>query len=135
MLVLVRVALLIVLAVIGFIGYGYLLEYLPVLFPRAQGLSSVVALLLLQGFLAALVVGGVMSYPIAWLAGRYSLWAALAAATPVLVFRVPSLFDTTLYGFTTIIMVYELFAYVTLLVAGTWLAHRRLITHAARTET
>ncbi|WP_322520712.1 hypothetical protein SR882_07900 [Guyparkeria halophila] len=117
---------LIVLALIGFIAYGYLLELLPNLFPPGQDLRSAIALLVLQGFLAALVVGGLMSYPIAWLTGRYAFWAALAVASPVLVFRGPALFDTTLHGITTVIVVYEIFAYVALLVVGAWLAHNSL---------
>lgn len=126
MFVLVRVLALIALAVIGFIGYGHLLELLARLLPPGQGLDSVIAVFVLQGFLAALVVGGLMSYPIAWLSGRYSAWAALAASAPVLVLQGPSLFDPTLHGFTTVVMAYELFSYVTLLVAGSWLAHNHL---------
>ena len=126
MFVLVRVVLLVALATAGFVAYGYLLALLATLLPQGENLQSAVALLLLQGFLAALLVGGAMSYPIAWLAGRYALWAALAAAVPVLVFRLPSLFDPTVHGIITAISLYEVFAYVTLLVVGTWSVHGRL---------
>ncbi|WP_410473924.1 hypothetical protein [Guyparkeria sp. TX1] len=132
--IVVRVVLLIALAVVGFILYGHVLSLMASLLPQGLDLQSVVGLLLLQGFLAALVVGSSMSYPIAWLAGRHALWAAVAAVLPVLVFRVPSLFDTTVHGITTVIMVYEVFAYVTLLGVGTLLVHRRLSARATQTE-
>ena len=129
LLVLVRVVLLVCLIVAGFVGYGHLLDYLFGLSfpPGALSRELAFGMLMAQGFVAAMVVGGLMSYPLAWLAGRYAVWAAIAATAPVLAFRIPPFFEGTSSAASLAIQTYEIAAYVTLLVVGTWLARRRLL--------
>jgi hypothetical protein len=110
-----------VLAVIAFAVYGYVQHYTAVLFfPRV--VPRPYTEMITCAVLAAIAATAVVAYPLALLFRRGIFFAALALAVPVLLLRVPEIFE---YWDKDQVAVYmssvESVVLVAALVAGAWL--------------
>jgi len=110
----------------GFVLYGHMLEFLFGVIPIPKEHSFIFGVLLAQGFLAAASISILFCYPLAFIYQKYSIIVSLSMSLPVLMFRLPGVVNFDRNPITTIIGVYEIAAYVLLLVVGTWLAYGHL---------
>jgi hypothetical protein len=79
-----------------------------------------------QGFCTAAVLAALFCYPVALLYQRSGVIMALAMVVPASYFYLANALSPSVQGAGAVIAFYGLFAYVTLLVFGTWLAHAHL---------
>ena len=120
-----RLFALLVLAFIGFIGYGQILDFCSrVIITRDP--SLLYGALLIQGFIPAALIAAMLCYPLAKMFRDDSAFAAAAAGSPVLWFMLPGLLNWSGRTTTLFVYAYEILAYVLLLIVGTWLMHKRL---------
>jgi hypothetical protein len=115
---------LVVLAVGGFTLYGLAIGYFSGVIPTNDR-DLVYGALMLQGFLAAALVAAVLAYPLAMLFRNWAVLAAVLVVLPALLLRLPELTAPSRHT-ALLISLYEIGAYLVLVVAGTWLASRRL---------
>ena len=111
----------------GFITYAFSLEFFSAVIPIPEERSLIFSALIAHGFLAAAVVSGVFSYPIAIFYRKAAVAVALLISVPVSVLLLPELSDFSRHPYTIIISGYHIFAYLVLLVAGVWLAHAHVM--------
>jgi hypothetical protein len=121
-----RVLLLPAFALLVFLLYANSLEFFAWAIPSSQERSLVYATLLAQGFAAAAVVSAVFSYPLAYVYRKASVAIALVVSAPALVLRLPELFIPTRSSTGIALSIYELGAFVALLVGGAYLARIHL---------
>lgn len=122
---LLRSVLLICFAAGGTFLYGLGLAYLSeviVTSNRSWGYGAI----LLQGFLAALLVAVLLCVPLAKVFRQHALYAALAVSLPVLALRVPGLLGAWRNSPSQLLALFEVVAYTLFLALGSWLAHKRL---------
>lgn len=122
----IRLLLLPVLIWLGFVAYGYNLEFFGLHIPTPKDRSLVFGALLAQGFLAAAVISILFSYPLALIYRKSAVAVATVMVIPVLVLRLPELSSFDRHPIALAISAYEVFAYAVLLVAGAWLAQGHL---------
>lgn len=121
----IRAILLMLFAMAGFFVYGNALGYLSETIV-APDRPLIFGALLLQGFIAALLVSALLCFPLAKVFRQHSPYAALAISLPVLLLRAPEFLDPSRNFFALLISAYEVLAYTLLLVLGTRLAHKQL---------
>lgn len=116
----------------GFAFYGNVLDFfasrLPL--PKTHSLSLFFGTLIAQGFLAAAATAVLFCYPLAYVYRKWAAAVALAMAVPVLAIAMPELMHLR-HPFAVVISAYDNLAYVTLLTAGSWLAHGHLVRQRA----
>ena len=122
----IRLLLLPILILAGFVTYGYSLNFFSEIIPIPEERSLVFGALLAHGFLAAAVISILFSYPLALLYRKLAVTVALAMSVPVLVLLLPDLANFNRHPFAIAISAYHVLAYALLLVVGTWLAHNHL---------
>lgn len=110
----------------GFVTYGYSINFFAQAIPVGDQKSLVYGTLIAQGFLAAAVVSALFSYPLALLYRKFAVAVAIAMAAPVLVLRLPEIFNFSRHPYASAISSYEVLAYFTLLVAGVWMTRNQL---------
>ncbi|AAZ97161.1 hypothetical protein Tbd_1208 [Thiobacillus denitrificans ATCC 25259] len=113
----------------AFFVYGNALGYLNEIIVSPDRRLAVGAVLL-QGFIAAVLVSALLCFPLAKVFRRHSPYAALAISLPVLLLRTPELLDPSRNVLALLISAYEILAYAVLLVLGTRLAHKQLTPNA-----
>jgi hypothetical protein len=127
LLVAIRLLMLPVLVLAGFMAYAYSLNFFVSVIPIPKDRSLVFGALLAQGFASAALVSILFCYPLAFIYRKFSIIIALVMILPVLVFYLPGLTRPGRNPIAIIISAYEILAYVVLLVAGAWLAHTHLM--------
>jgi len=120
-----------VLAVIVFAVYGYVQHYTAVfLFPRV--VPRPYTEMIICAVLGAIAAGAVVGYPLALLFRRGIFIAAVVAAVPVLLMRVPEIIE---HWEKDQVVVYmssvESVVLLAALVAGAWLARKQLRSNSA----
>lgn len=128
-----RLVLLLGLAGTGFVVYGNTLGYLGEVMV-ATDRSLIYGALLLQGFIAAILVSALLCFPLARVFRQYAPHAALAVSLPVLLLRAPELLIPSRHAFALLISAYEVFTYALFLVLGAWLARKQLTSKTALRE-
>lgn len=89
---------------------------------RAHGVAFYL-LSVAQGLCTAAVLAVLFCYPVALLYQRSGVVMALAMVLPASYFYLANVLSPPVQGAAAVIALYDLVAYVTLLVCGTWLAH------------
>lgn len=106
--------------------YGYGLEFFAIIIPIPEERSFVFSALLAQGFLAAALVSGIFSYPLAHIYRKNAVAVALVMSIPVLVLRLPELLNFSRHPYSIAISGYEIIAYSVLMVVGVWQSYNHI---------
>ncbi len=116
-----------VFAYAAFVGYGLCIELFASLIPVAGSGGLTYAVLMTQGFLAALIPSLVLCYPIARLYGRLATPVAVLFVAPALALRVMSLLATSRRPTAIAVSSYEIASYAVLFVGAVWLTQARVL--------
>lgn len=106
----IRSILLIIFAIAGFLVYGNALDYLSKIIV-APDRTLIYGALMLQGFVAAVLVSALLCFPLAKVFRQHSPYAALAISLPVLLLRIPEFLAPSRHVFALLISAYEILAY------------------------
>ena len=118
-----------VVVLVSFVAYGQLLSLLAEIFPIPEdksNLSYVLMMVSLPSFLASVTVSSFVAYFLAFVFKQKATLVSVLVPLPVLFFSLPEFSDFQSPSTGTLVVMYEVFTYSTLIIAGTWLAHRQL---------
>jgi hypothetical protein len=111
---------------LSFIAFGKVLTVVAHLIRfRAHGIAFYF-MYITQAYCTAALLAVLFCYPVALLYQRSGIVMASAMALPASCFYLANALSPSVPGSAAVITLYSLFAYVTLLVYGTWLAHEHL---------
>lgn len=124
---LLRVLLIPIIMWLGFVTYGYSLNFFAELIPIPGVRSLLYGAFIAQTFLASAVVSAVFSYAIVRIYHEFALAVAALMTLPVLAFILPELLDSSRHPFALVIAGYNALAYTLLVIGGVWIAQKKVM--------
>ena len=133
-LVTLRLFLLPVFVLSGFIAYGFSLEALSAILPPTKDRALIISALVAQGFLAASILPLLFSRLLVMVYRQFAAAAALIMTIPVLWIRLSELANSEARSLPSIVLsAYDIGAHAVLLVLGTWLVSRKVLSKPCQT--